>query len=45
MEHLTLDAKNIRESLCHIKKYILNKKAESTKANEVNNLKDIDEVV
>jgi len=43
--HLALDAKNIRESLYHMTKYILNKKVESSKANKVNNLKGIGKVV
>ena len=44
LEHLTLDANNIKELLCCMIKYILNKKIESGKANEVNDLKGIDEV-
>jgi len=43
MEHLTSDSKNIKKSLCHIMKYILNKKVESDKANDANDLKDIGE--
>ena len=43
VEHLVLDAINIRESLHHIMKYILNKKVERGKANDVNNFKDISE--
>ena len=41
MEYLTLDLKNIRESLCCITKYTLNKKVESVKANEIDDLKGI----
>jgi len=41
MEHLASDAKNIEKSLYHMQKYILNKKIESGKANDVNNLKGI----
>jgi len=41
MEHLTSDAKNIKKSLCHMQKYILNKKIEGGKANDVNDLKGI----
>jgi len=41
MEYLTLDAKNIKESLCCMMKYILNKKVESSKVNDVNDLKGI----
>ena len=42
MKHLVSDTKNIKESLCHITKYIFNKKIKSSKANYVNDLKDID---
>ena len=45
MEHLASDAKNIRESLRHIMKYILNKKVENGKANDVNDLKGIGKAV
>jgi len=38
-----LDAKNIKESFCHMTKYILNKKVENSKANDVNDFKDIGE--
>ena len=41
MEYLVSDSKNIRKSLCCITKYILNKKVESGKANEVDNFKGI----
>ena len=37
------DVKSIKESLCYIQKYILNKKIEGGKANDVNDLKDIGE--
>jgi len=36
-----LDSKNIKESLCYMTKYILSKKVESSKANEVDNFKGI----
>ena len=39
--HLMSGSKNIKESLCCMIKYILNKKVESGKANEVNNFKGI----
>ena len=45
IEHLTSDAKNIRESLHHMIKYILNKKVESSKTNKINNFKGIGEVM
>lgn len=41
MEHLVFDAKNIKESLYYMQKYILNEKIEDGKANNVNDLKDI----
>ena len=41
MEHLALDASNIRESLYYMIKYILNKKVERDKANNVNNFRGI----
>jgi len=41
IEHLALNAKNIREFLHHITKYILNKKIKSSKTNDFNDLKDI----
>jgi len=44
MEHLALDVKHIKESLCQIQKYILNKLIESDKANDVKDLEDICEV-
>ena len=43
MEHLVSDAKNIKESFYCMQKYILNKKIEGGKANDINNLKDIGE--
>ena len=44
MEHLMSDAINIKESLCRMMKYILNKKVEKGKANNVNDFKDIGKV-
>ena len=44
MEHLALDVKHIKESLCQIQKYILNKLIESDKANDVKDLENICEV-
>ena len=41
MEHFVSDAKNIKDSLHCMMKYILNKKVESGKANDVNDLKGI----
>jgi len=41
IEHLALDTINIRKSLHHMIKYILNKKVERSKANDINNFKDI----
>ena len=41
MEYLRSDIKNIMESLCCIQKYIINKKIESGKANDVKYLKGI----
>jgi len=38
-----LDAKNIKKSPRHMMKYILNKKVENGKANNVNDFKDIGE--
>jgi len=43
VEYLASDAINIRESLHRIMKYILNKKVEKSKANDVNNFKGIGE--
>jgi len=41
IEYFILDAINIRKSLCHMIKYILNKKVERCKANNVNDFKGI----
>jgi len=41
MKHLASDVKNIKESLYHIRKYILNKKIEQDKANSVTDLKGV----
>ena len=41
IKHLALDAINIRKSLHHMIKYILNKKVERSKANDINNFKGI----
>jgi len=41
IEHLVLDTKNIKESLCCMTKYIINKKVENGKANDVNDFKGI----
>ena len=41
MEYLASDAKNIKESLYYIIKYILNKKVKSGKANDVNDFKGV----
>ena len=38
------DANNIKESLCYMMRYILNKKIENSKTNEIKNLKDIGKV-
>ena len=38
-----LDVINIRESLCYMMKYTLNKKIERDKANDINDFKDISE--
>jgi len=43
IEHLVSGAKNIKEFLYYIQKYILNKKIESNKANDINDLKGIGE--
>jgi len=43
VEYLASDAINIRESLYRTMKYILNKKVEKSKANDVNNFKGIGE--
>ena len=36
------NTKNIKESLYYMQKHILNKKIEDSKANNINNFKDID---
>jgi len=41
LEHLALDMKNIKESLSRIRKYILDKTIEGSKANNVKDLKGI----
>jgi len=41
---LATDFNNIKESLQHIGKYILNKKIKQGKANSIDNLKDIGEI-
>ena len=41
IEHLTSDIKNIKTSLCCIINYILNKRIEKDKVNDLDNLKDI----
>jgi len=43
LEYLPSDSKNIKESLCHMTKYIENKKIEQNKANNIPDLKGIDE--
>ena len=43
IKHLASDVKNIRESLYHMMKYILNKSTKNGKANKVNDLKGIGE--
>jgi len=43
IEHLVSDTKNIKESLHYMTKYIINKKVQSGKANNVNDFKGIDE--
>jgi len=43
IEHLALNAINIRKSLHHMMKYIPNKKVERSKANYINDFKDIGE--
>jgi len=42
IEHLALDVQNIKESLSRMRKYILGKSIESDKANEVEDLKNMD---
>jgi len=41
IEHLMSDTKNIKESLHHMTKYILNKNVDNSKANDVNDFKGI----
>jgi len=43
INHLAFDVKNIKESLYCITKYILNKRVENSKTNDINDLKDIGE--
>ncbi len=45
MEYLILDAKNIKKSLYHMMRYILNKKIESSKTNDVNDLNGIGKAI
>ena len=45
MEHLTSDAKNIRDSLNFVAKYILNKQVDLARSNDLNDFKDIGETV
>ena len=45
MEHLASDAKNIKESLHCITKYILNKKVENDRANDGNDFKGIGKAI
>ena len=45
MEHLTLDAKNIRNLLNFIAKYILNKQVNLVRSNDLDDLKGIGEAV
>jgi len=44
LEHLPLDCKNIKESLCHITNYIKHKSIDCTKANNILDLNGIGEV-
>ena len=44
LKHLPSNTNNIKKLLYYIMKYILNKKIENSKANKINNLKDISEV-
>ena len=44
LKHLPSNANNIKKSLYRMIKYILNKKIENSKSNEVNDFKDIDKV-
>jgi len=45
MEHLTLDAKNIRDSLNFMAKYILNKQVDPARSNDLDDFKGIGEAV
>jgi len=45
MEHLALDALNVKESLIRMKKYISGKSINSAKANEVKDLRGMGEVL
>ena len=45
IEHLGLDVKSIKDSLRFITKYITNKQIESSKANDLEDFKGIEEVV
>ena len=45
IEHLTSDAKNIRDSLNFVAKYILNKQVDLARSNDLNDFKDIREAV
>jgi len=45
MEHLALDALNVKESLIRMKKYISGKSIDSAKANEVKDLRGMGEVL
>lgn len=44
IEHLASDAKNIKESLCFMQKYILNKAINGDKVNDIKDLEGIGEV-
>ena len=44
LEHFSSDTNSIKESLCYMTKYILNKKVENNKANNVPDFKDIGEM-
>jgi len=45
MKHLASDAKNIRDSLNFVAKYILNKQVDLARSNDLNDFKDIREAV
>ena len=45
LEHLASDAKNIRNSLNFVAKYISNKQINSKKSNEIEDLKGVNEAV